>query len=84
MAAVREAAVAAGVAPKSLVDDNANGITLPDGRTRITLTFDVDLAITLKQWAEGQQETLSTFLIGVLISYTQMDWGSMAQPATVV
>jgi hypothetical protein len=78
--AVGGAAIAAGLTPPppaSAVE--GEGITLPDGRVRVTVTFDADLGAQLKLWAEAQGETLATFINGALTSYVQMDWQSMTE-----
>jgi hypothetical protein len=74
--AVRDAAVAAGVAPASPTSES--GTVLPDGRVRVTVTFDSDLGAQLKLWAEAQNETLATFLVSAMTAYVQADWQGMA------
>ena len=76
MKAVGEAAIAVGLVPAPTTDDE-NGVTLKDGRVRVTLTINPDLADALKQWAESRGESLSMFAVSALESYTQMDWHAM-------
>jgi hypothetical protein len=74
LARVREVAVASGIAPQAASPHGGEGVTLPDGRVRVTVTFDGDLGAQLKLWAEAQNEPLATFLVNALTSYVQMDW----------
>jgi len=79
--AVGEAAIAAGLAPPPKGIEE--GVTLPDGRVRVTVTFDVDLGAQLKLWAEAQNETLGKFIEGALTSYVQMDWSSVGEASAI-
>lgn len=80
--AIGEAAVSAGLAPPP--KDVAEGVTLPDGRVRVTVFFDSDLGAQLKLWAEAQNETLAKFIEGALTSYVQMDWSSVGEAPALV
>ena len=78
---VRQAAVAAGIAPP--VKESGDGVTLPDGRVKVTVIFDPDLGAQLKLWSEAQNESLAKFIESALTSYVQMDWSSAGDPAAV-
>ncbi len=78
LAAVRGAAIGAGLAPSPSTQVDAQGVTLPDGRVRVLVEFDPDLGEQLKLWAEAQNSPLADFIVSALTSYVQMDWSAAA------